>query len=81
MFGYISLQKVQHLVLIEEASLVGQVIRGNVFRVDKLMFVPLSKNSSLFSPPEDQAYIEMINRVVMEKSCYFSYDIDLTLNM
>ena len=45
------------------------------------MFVPLNKSSSLFSPPEDQVYIDMMNKVINEKACYFSYDIDLTLNM
>ena len=54
-FGYIKLKKLSHLILIEEATIVGQIMRGTVYRVDKLMFVPLHASSSISS--EDTPYI------------------------
>jgi hypothetical protein len=33
-FGYIKLKAMPYLILIEEASIVGQILNGNVFRVD-----------------------------------------------
>ena len=40
-FGYIKLKTVSYLILIEEASIIGQILKGLVYRVEKLMFVPL----------------------------------------
>ena len=42
MFGYIKLKTVSYLILIEEASIVGQILKGLVYRVEKLMFIPLN---------------------------------------
>lgn len=59
-----------------------------MFRVEKLLFVPISsKVSSMYysdnfnkisSPKEDQQFIDMIQNVAKEKAFYFSYSIDLT---
>ena len=78
-FGYIKLKKQSYLILIEEASIVGQMLRGTVYRVEKLWFVPISETRSIDS--EDLPYINMIQKVQAERSFYFSYDIDLTRNM
>mmetsp|Transcript_2728 Transcript_2728/g.4644 ORF Transcript_2728/g.4644 Transcript_2728/m.4644 type:complete len:416 (+) Transcript_2728:18-1265(+) len=80
-FGYVKLKKAAYLILIEEASIVGQIIRGNVYRVDKLLFVPLYANADLAPEKEDQPFIDMLQRVQAEKAFYFSYDIDLTSNL
>mmetsp|Transcript_13167 Transcript_13167/g.20472 ORF Transcript_13167/g.20472 Transcript_13167/m.20472 type:complete len:266 (+) Transcript_13167:231-1028(+) len=75
------LSKVPHLVLIEEASVVGSMLKGVVYRVEKLLFVPLGSDASLTSASEDLPFIEMIQKVQAEKSFYFSYDIDMTQNL
>ena len=80
-FGYIKLKKYSYLILIEEASVVGTMIRGTVMRVDKLMFVPLYTDSNMDCDPADMQYIDMINKIQSEKAFYFSYDIDLTKNI
>ena len=81
MFGYIKLKSVPHLILIEEASIVGQFMRGVIYKVEKLMFVPLNHNAKMQTPSEDLPFIEMIKKVEKEKAFYFSYDIDLTKSM
>lgn len=53
-------------------------MRANVFRVEKLLFVPLTNKFSMNIPAQDKEYIDMIVRVVNEKSFYFSYNLDLT---
>jgi hypothetical protein len=80
-FGYIKLAKVSHLILIEEASIVGQLLKGTVYRVEKLMFVPLHYNAKMTIDPEDLPFVDMIRTVEKEKAFYFSYDFDLTKNM
>ena len=80
-FGYIKLKKMAYLILIEEASFVGQILKGNVFRVEKLRFVPVSLSDNLKPNSEDLEYIDMIQKIQEEKSFYFSYDIDLTKNI
>jgi hypothetical protein len=59
-FGYIKLKSMPYLILIEEASIVGQILNGNVYRVDQLMFVPLSTNGSMQIDNNDKPYIDMI---------------------
>jgi hypothetical protein len=80
-FGYIKLSKVSHLILIEEASIVGQLMRGTVYKVEKLMFVPLNYNAKMEIDAEDLPFVDMIKTVEKEKAFYFSYEIDLTKNM
>ena len=69
------------MILIEEASIVGQLLRGTVYKVEKLMFVPLNYNAKMQIDPEDLPFVDMIKTVEKEKAFYFSYDIDLTKNM
>jgi len=33
---------VSYLILIEEASIVGEILKGLVYRVEKLMFIPMN---------------------------------------
>ena len=35
-----------YLILIEEASIVGEILKGLFYRVEKLMFVPLTLKES-----------------------------------
>jgi hypothetical protein len=42
LFGYIELATCPYLVLIEEATLLGQILKSSIYRVDKLLFVPLT---------------------------------------
>ncbi len=59
-FGYIKLASYGHLILIEEASLVGQIMKANVYKVQKLMFLPFKNDSSRMVAPEDQTFVDMI---------------------
>ena len=81
MFGYIKLKTVSYLILIEEAAVIGQILKGLVYRVEKLMFVPLDHKGDMKIDINDQQYIDMIKHLQKEKSFYFSYDLDLTKNM
>ena len=45
------------------------------------MFVPLKQGVKMTIEPEDQPYVNMINKIQKEKAFYFSYDIDLTKNI
>ena len=80
-FGYIKLKRLSYLILIEDASFVGQVIKGNIFRVEKLKFVPVSPQENMEPDKDDLEYIKMIDKIQKEKCFYFSYDIDLTKNI
>ena len=56
-------------------------MRGTVYKVEKLMFVPLNYNAKMQIDSEDLPFVDMIRTVEKEKAFYFSYDIDLTKNM
>ena len=45
-FGYIKLEKFSYLILIEEASIVGQVLKGAIYKVEKLMYIPIASNQN-----------------------------------
>ncbi len=79
-FGYIKLKKVSHLILIEKASLVGKLLKGSIYKVDKLMFVPLNYSANMKIDESDEAYVEMIKKIQNEKAFYFAYEFDLTKN-
>tara|TARA_B110000285_G_C15100172_1_gene604522 strand:+ start:291 stop:593 length:303 start_codon:yes stop_codon:yes gene_type:complete len=80
-FGYIKLACLSYLIVIEEASLVGQILQANVFKVEKLMFLPLSNDPRRKIEQEDLQFVEMINKIQAERAFYFSYDMDLTKNI
>ena len=46
-FGYMKMKTCSYLILIEEASVVGSLLRGTVLKVEKLMFVPLKANTKM----------------------------------
>jgi hypothetical protein len=62
-FGYIKLACFSYLIVIEEASLVGQILQANVFKVDKLMFLPLSNDPRRKIEAEDLQFVDMINKI------------------
>lgn len=53
-----------------------------IYRVEKLMYVPLNKVGSSDDNPAaaDQPFIDMLEKVQSERAFYFSYDLDLTKN-
>ena len=79
-FGYIKLKKVSHLILIEKATLVGKLLKGSIYKVDKLMFVPLNYSANMKIDEADEVYVEMIKKIQNEKAFYFAYEFDLTKN-
>lgn len=81
MFGYLKLAIYSYLIVIEEASLIGQVLRANVYRAEKLLFIPLTNDATMQIDPKDQPYIDMIQKIQSERAFYFSYDMDLTKNI
>lgn len=80
-FGYIKLVHYNYLILIEEASIIGSLIGATIFRVEKLMFIPINKDPKMLVPMEDQQYVDMIENIQRYKSFYFSYKCDLTKSM
>ena len=56
-FGYIKLKRLSYLILIEEAMIVGKIIKGNIYRVEKLKFVPVSSEDNMEPDKEDLEYI------------------------
>jgi len=62
-FGYIKLASYGYLILIEEASLVGQIMKANIYKVQKLMFLPLKNDASRMVAAEDQAFVDMIEKI------------------
>jgi len=41
-FGQVEFAGIKHLILIDECTVLGQVLRAPIFRVEKLLFVPLN---------------------------------------
>ena len=62
-FGYIKLKKHSYLIMIEEAQIVGQIIRGTVYRVSKLLFIPVIAGSDMSIDSQDKPFIEMIQNI------------------
>ena len=46
-FGIIDLPDGPHLVIIEEATFMGQLLKVNVFKVEKLMYIPIRMNQTM----------------------------------
>lgn len=57
MFGFIKLPVFSYLILIEEASIVGQLMKANIFRVDKLLYLPLRNDSNRLIAAEDLIFV------------------------
>lgn len=62
-FGYFKLVDFQYLILISEASIVGSLANGLIYRVDKLQYIPLTDDGSMAISSSDQPYINMIEKV------------------
>jgi hypothetical protein len=80
-FGYIKLVHYNYLILIEEASIVGSLIGATIFRVEKLLYIPINKDAAMKIPLEDKQYVDMVENIQRYKSFYFSYKCDLTKSM
>ena len=52
-FGYIKLACYGYIILIEEAAFVGQILKADIFKVTKLMFLPLRNDASRMIASED----------------------------
>jgi len=65
-FGYIKLACYRYIILIEEAAVVGQILKADIFKVTKLMFLPLRNDSSRMIASEDQPFIDMISNIQKE---------------
>ena len=52
-FGFLKMKAISYLVLIEEASVVGTLLKGTINRVEKLLFLPLNMDTKLKIEPED----------------------------
>ena len=77
-FGQIELINGNYLILVTEAESVGQIIKAPVYRVKKLKFVLISAQPGAQTSPEDQRFIEMINKLTDERSFFFAYHMDIT---
>ena len=64
----------EYLILIDEATIIGQVLKCNVFRVDEVLIVPLQKDTN----EEDLERTGYIEKLVKDKAFYFSYNYNLT---
>ena len=76
-FGTLGIAKLhasKYLIVITEASFVGNLKDAKVFRVDKCSYYPYKLNSSA----TDKQYLAMYDEVICTKSLYFSYTYDLT---
>lgn len=43
-FGMIEFVGIQHLILIDECTVLGQIMKANIYRVEKVLIVPLTPN-------------------------------------
>ncbi|CDW87718.1 phosphatidylinositide phosphatase sac1-like [Stylonychia lemnae] len=77
-FGIKEISDTLYLMLIEECTLMGQVNNSNIFRIEKLLYIPISRSQSNQISRQARPFIQMIDKIVAEKAFYFSYDMDLT---
>lgn len=58
------LPKGSYLILISQASLVGEILKCHVFRVEALLFIPLTNPIPPFNvQPDDRPFIDMIQNL------------------
>jgi hypothetical protein len=74
-FGNFSVAKKKFLIVISEASLMGQILKCNIYRVDAIRFEPLQLAKLM---PRDISQMAMLEKIIKEKAMYFSYDYNLT---
>jgi hypothetical protein len=58
-FGYVKLAKLSYIILIKEASIVGQIIGATILRVEELSFIPISQSQTEIDP-EDESFVGML---------------------
>mmetsp|Transcript_22002 Transcript_22002/g.21723 ORF Transcript_22002/g.21723 Transcript_22002/m.21723 type:complete len:410 (+) Transcript_22002:3-1232(+) len=75
--GVIKRDTREYLLLIEECSIMGQVLKCNIFRVDQILVVPLQHEEN----KEDIEHTELIKGLVNDKAFYFSYNYNLTYSL
>jgi hypothetical protein len=80
-FGFIKLACYSYLIVIEEASIIGQILHANIYKVEKLLFLPLRNDQFRKIADLDLQFVDMIQKIQTEKAFYFSYDMDLTKNI
>lgn len=76
-FGALGLAKLhtsKYLLIISEATFIGNLKDAKVFRVDKCAYFPYKGSPSA----ADKRYLAMYDEVISTKSLYFSYSYDLT---
>ena len=79
--GIVDLSASKYLILITEASFIGNIKDSKIFRVERCDFLPFVSASTLSSHIGkfvDSQYISMFAEVIDSKSFYFSYTYDLT---
>jgi len=76
-FGTFDVNSHSYIILISEASLVGDIMGAEVFRVEQLKFLPLDSQSEQIHK-QDQQYIDMLKNLQKPRTFYFSYKMDLT---
>lgn len=57
------MKAVSYLILIEEASVVGTLLKGTINKVEKLLFLPLNQNTNLKVETEDLPIVQMIKKI------------------
>ncbi len=80
-FGVLELANTKCLVLVETCTLVGSLFNSHIFRVDTLFYHALVDKNLQELSDRDKSLITMINTLVKDRSFYFSYDLDLTVNI
>ena len=73
-FGFYKKENKEYLILIEESSLMGPVLKCNIYRVDEVLVIPLQVKSN----QEDDMFLGYIKDLVADKSFYYSYNYNLT---
>ncbi|CAI2362063.1 unnamed protein product [Moneuplotes crassus] len=63
----------EYLLLIEECTLIGQILKANIFRVDEILVISLQEENE-----EDMEYTDSVKDLVNDQSFYFSYNYNLT---
>ena len=76
-FGFVQRESREYLILIEESSLMGQILKCNIYRVDQVLIVPLQKEKNL----DDQTHLGYIEKLISDRSFYYSYNYNLTRSL
>ena len=72
--GFVKKENREYLIMIDEASLMGQILKCNIYRVDQILIIPLQQETNF----SDATYLGLIESLSHDKSFYFSYNYNLT---